>query len=286
MISSFLSACLVGLVCSLCVHAKRGETATFAGGSFLRLRKVFSQVPGISGSDVIIGYTGGWKSQPNYTEVCLGMTGHSEAVQVSFQPQNVSYELLLRLFFNAHDPFSKNQQGDLIGTQYRSVIYVHNDKQEKLAKAFINDFMQRSNKTGLLTLPITTEVLKAEQFWPETAEDEELSRIQAEVNGRLKAKMDFLVAELKKNFFAEAEAAAKKAAGQEAAETSAAPQITAQSETKEPAGQEAAETSPAPQITAQSETKEPAGQEAAETSAPTQVPIPIIEQSAEKEQSS
>ena len=168
------------------------ERATFAGGSFLRLQKEFKALSGVDG--VTIGYTGGWKPKPNYTEVCLGMTGHSEAVQITFHPRDVSYDTLLEVFFKAHDPFTKDQQGDLVGTQYRSVVYAMDKFQEKRAAAFKKLLQAKQDNA----VTVVTEILILDQFWPETSPPAQLINTRATVKEMLKDKIAEVVFRLRK----------------------------------------------------------------------------------------
>ncbi|WP_373296590.1 peptide-methionine (S)-S-oxide reductase MsrA [Arenibacter certesii] len=110
------------------------ELATFGGGCFWCVEAVFQEVEGVD--KVISGYTGGnAPGKPTYREVCSGLTGHAEVVQVTFDPEIISYEDILTIFMTTHDPTTLNRQGADVGTQYRSAIYYHNDKQKEIAKA-------------------------------------------------------------------------------------------------------------------------------------------------------
>lgn len=111
------------------------EIATFAGGCFWGLELAYQRVPGVTHTSV--GYTDGPVPNPTYEEVCSGRTGHAEAVQVYYDPKEVTYEELLKLFFNRVDPTTLNRQGNDMGTQYRSAIYYYNDEQKKAAEKAI-----------------------------------------------------------------------------------------------------------------------------------------------------
>ncbi|WP_416841522.1 peptide-methionine (S)-S-oxide reductase MsrA [Haloferax sp. DFSO52] len=111
------------------------QKATFGGGCFWCIEAAFKELDGIS--DVTSGYAGGTVGNPTYEQVCSGNTGHAEVVQLEFDPNVVAYEDLLDVFFAVHDPTQLNRQGPDVGTQYRSVIFAHDDDQHRLAKAYI-----------------------------------------------------------------------------------------------------------------------------------------------------
>lgn len=133
------------------------ETAVFAAGCFWGVQYYFDQVPGVL--ETTVGYTGGRTDNPTYETVCNTDTGHAEAVKVVFNPEVVSYETLLKHFFRMHNPTQLNRQGLDIGTQYRSVIFYHDEKQEKLAEAAKQQAQKQWDK------PIATKVSKAKTFW-------------------------------------------------------------------------------------------------------------------------
>lgn len=137
------------------------ETATFAAGCFWGVEAGFRQVPGVVGTSV--GYTGGSVPEPSYKRVCRGRTGHAEAVQVEFDPAEVSYEELLERFWASHNPTTRNRQGWDIGSQYRSAIFAHDEDQDVAARTSFDEH-QRGLKRK-----ITTEIVPAGRFWP--AED-------------------------------------------------------------------------------------------------------------------
>lgn len=139
------------------------ETATLAGGCFWCLEAVFDEVTGVT--DVVSGYCGGTVRFPDYEQVCAGTTGHAEAVQLTFDPQKISYEDLLGIFFSIHDPTTLNRQGADVGTQYRSAIYYHNDSQKETAESMIADL----ERQGTWGNPVVTEVVALPEFFP--AED-------------------------------------------------------------------------------------------------------------------
>jgi len=136
------------------------EVATLAGGCFWCLEAVFDQLEGVE--DVVSGYAGGHVPNPTYKHVCTGETGHAEVVQVTFDPQIVSYRDLLKVFFAIHDPTTLNRQGGDVGTQYRSAIFTHSDEQEQAAEAVIGEL----NEAGIWDEPIVTEVSPFEVFYP------------------------------------------------------------------------------------------------------------------------
>ncbi len=105
------------------------ETATFAAGCFWGVEAAFRQVPGVL--DAVSGYTGGHTRNPSYSEVCGDGTGHAEAVQVSYDADRVSYDDLLRIFWQIHDPTTANRQGPDVGSQYRSAIFTHGPQQRE-----------------------------------------------------------------------------------------------------------------------------------------------------------
>lgn len=135
------------------------ETATLAGGCFWCLEAVFELLEGVE--KVESGYTGGNTPSPSYEQICSGTTGHAEAVRVTFDPAVVSFRELLEVFFTIHDPTTLNRQGNDIGSQYRSVIFTHNDGQKKIAEALIADLTAQR----IWPAPIVTAVSPAPTFW-------------------------------------------------------------------------------------------------------------------------
>ncbi len=125
------------------------EVATVGGGCFWCTEAVFQEVIGVS--NVISGYTGGnAPGKPTYREICSGLTGHAEVVQVTFDPSVISYQDILVIFMTTHDPTTLNRQGADRGTQYRSVIYYHNDKQQQIAKNVLEQ-MQKVFDSAIVT---------------------------------------------------------------------------------------------------------------------------------------
>ena len=139
------------------------EVAILAGGCFWCLEPVFSQLKGVK--SVVSGYIGGHTEQPNYKQVCTGETGHAEAIQISFDPEQISYAALLEIFFLSHDPTTPNRQGNDIGTQYRSAVFYQDEAQKDTINALLESY-RRENTFG--ATPVT-QVLKAVEFFP--AED-------------------------------------------------------------------------------------------------------------------
>lgn len=143
--------------------AQQREVATLAGGCFWCLEAVFLELAGVE--RVVSGYAGGHVPNPSYELVCMGLSGHAEVVQVTFDPEVISFQELLEVFFTVHDPTTPNRQGPDTGTQYRSAIYYHGEEQRRAAEEVIAEFDRR----GVWDAPIVTEVLPLDTFYP--AED-------------------------------------------------------------------------------------------------------------------
>jgi peptide-methionine (S)-S-oxide reductase len=135
------------------------EKATFAAGCFWGVEDAFRQVKGVT--DAAAGYTGGHLDDPTYEDVCGDATGHAEAVQVEFDPAQVSYEDLLALFWRMHDPTTPNRQGPDVGSQYRSAIFFHGPEQERAARAS----KEKEDRSGRHRRPVVTEIAPASRFW-------------------------------------------------------------------------------------------------------------------------
>jgi peptide-methionine (S)-S-oxide reductase len=135
------------------------EQATFAAGCFWGVEDTFISVPGVVSTRV--GYIGGSMEHPTYHDVCSGMTGHAEAVEVTFDPAVLAYETLLNVFWQNHDPTQYNRQGPDHGTQYRSAIFYHTNEQKLAAE----DSRARLDATGRLRGRIVTEITAASTFW-------------------------------------------------------------------------------------------------------------------------
>ena len=135
------------------------EKATFGAGCFWGAESAFRRVPGVTGTAV--GYMGGTSGNPTYPDVCTGSTGHAEVVQVTFDPGNVTYEHLLDLFWNIHDPTTPDRQGVDIGSQYRSLIFYHSPEQKIAAERP----KEQVNCSGRFRRPVITEIMPAKAFW-------------------------------------------------------------------------------------------------------------------------
>jgi len=133
------------------------EVATLGGGCFWCLEAVYQEMKGVL--KVESGYAGGHVPNPSYREVCTGTTGHAEVVQITYDPAVVSYADILEVFFTIHDPTTLNRQGNDVGTQYRSVIFYHNDEQKKTAQA------AKSAAVQLWPKPIVTEIAPLDRFY-------------------------------------------------------------------------------------------------------------------------
>ncbi|WP_413998844.1 peptide-methionine (S)-S-oxide reductase MsrA [Flavobacterium sp. W1B] len=139
------------------------EIATFAGGCFWCTEAVFLKLKGIR--SVVSGYIGGKTANPTYKDICNGDTGHAEAIQITFNPNEVSFGELLEIFFATHDPTTLNRQGNDVGTQYRSEIFYHNEEQKGISEGYIG-LLTKENTFGK---PIVTKISPASIFYP--AED-------------------------------------------------------------------------------------------------------------------
>ncbi|MEW6402808.1 MAG: peptide-methionine (S)-S-oxide reductase MsrA [Chloroflexota bacterium] len=135
------------------------QTATLAGGCFWCLEAVFDELKGVH--SVESGYAGGSTVNPSYRDVCNGMTGHAEVVQIKFDPSVVSYRNLLNVFFAIHDPTTLNRQGADVGTQYRSAIFYHDQEQKTTVEALIKEL----NEQQIWDRPIVTEVVPFDKFY-------------------------------------------------------------------------------------------------------------------------
>jgi len=142
---------------------KKTDTATFGTGCFWCTEALFQELKGVL--KATSGYTGGNVANPSYEEVCTGTTGHAEALQIIYDPAVITYDELLEVFWEAHDPTSLNRQGNDVGTQYRSAIFYHNAEQKEKAEHYKAEL----NKSGAYDKPIVTEITGFTKFYP--AED-------------------------------------------------------------------------------------------------------------------
>ena len=145
------------------IHSKNDknlEIATLANGCFWCTEAIFSRVKGIK--SVIPGYSGGSTSNPSYEQVCTGITGHAEAIQIEFDSKIISFEKILDIFWHTHDPTTLNRQGNDIGTQYRSAIFYHDDNQKNIAEKLKKEL----EKEDVFKNPIVTEITPFSKFYP------------------------------------------------------------------------------------------------------------------------
>ncbi|WP_297838556.1 peptide-methionine (S)-S-oxide reductase MsrA [Ignavibacterium sp.] len=139
------------------------EIATFGSGCFWCTEAIFERVKGVQ--KVISGYSGGTTDNPTYKEVCTGTTGHAECTQIYFDPSIITYDELLEIFWKTHDPTTLNRQGNDVGTQYRSVIFYHNEEQKQKAEYY----RKKLEEEKIWDNPIVTEIVEFKKFYP--AED-------------------------------------------------------------------------------------------------------------------
>ena len=136
------------------------DTATFGNGCFWCTEAIFESLNGVQSA--VSGYSGGHVTDPDYNQVCSGTTGHAEAVQILYDPSIISFEQLLEVFWSTHDPTTLNRQGNDVGTQYRSVVFYHNEKQKELAESYKQDL----NNKKVFPDPIVTEIVAYSKFYP------------------------------------------------------------------------------------------------------------------------
>ncbi len=144
------------------------QTATLGGGCFWCVEAVYERLPGVL--SVTSGYAGGTTTDPTYEEVCSGRTGHAEVVQIEFDPEKISYEKIIDLFWDAHDPTTLNRQGGDVGTQYRSIILTGSEEEAATARAS----MKRAQEK--ITSPIVTEIVPLKKFYPAEAHHQDFYR--------------------------------------------------------------------------------------------------------------
>lgn len=136
------------------------KTATFGNGCFWCTEAVFEELRGVK--SVVSGYSGGRIKNPSYQLVCTGLTGHAEVIQIEYDPDEISYATLLEVFWRTHDPTTLNRQGPDVGTQYRSVVFYHDEEQKELATHFKTEL----NKAHAFRKPIVTQIAKFDEFYP------------------------------------------------------------------------------------------------------------------------
>ena len=143
--------------------ANRSMKATFAAGCFWHVEDLFRKVKGVSSSTS--GYTGGTMPSPSYQDVCTDRTGHAEAVQVEYDPEQVSYDELLKVFWENHNPTTLNRQGPDVGSQYRSAIFYHDAEQEEAAKEYMKKLQDSMPEKKVVTeITPSKEFFKAEEY--------------------------------------------------------------------------------------------------------------------------
>jgi peptide-methionine (S)-S-oxide reductase len=147
------------------------ETATFAAGCFWCVEAVFSRLRGVE--KVVSGYTGGSVPNPTYGAVCSGTTGHAEAVRIAFDPGKISFAELLEVFWRTHDPTTRNRQGADIGSQYRSAIFYHDERQREIAERS----KREAEEASLWSDPIVTEIVPAAKFYEAEESHQEYYRL-------------------------------------------------------------------------------------------------------------
>jgi len=135
------------------------EKATFGSGCFWCTEAVFERLEGVHSA--VSGYSGGKYEDPTYKEVTTGLSGHAEVVQITYDPNVISYEMLLKVLWKTHDPTTLNRQGADVGTQYRSVIFYHNDAQKELAEKY----KKKLDESGAYDAPIVTEIMAFSAFY-------------------------------------------------------------------------------------------------------------------------
>jgi len=135
------------------------ELATFGSGCFWCTEAIFEKVKGVE--SVVSGYSGGKVKKPTYREVCTGNTGHAEVVQITYNPEIITFKDLLEIFWKMHDPTTLNRQGADVGTQYRSVIFYHTDKQKEIAE----NYKKKLDEANIYKNPVVTEIAPFESFY-------------------------------------------------------------------------------------------------------------------------
>lgn len=170
------------------------EVATLAAGCFWCIEAVLLRLIGVE--KVLSGYTAGKIKNPTYREVCSGLTGHAEAVEVYFDPNIISYEVLLKVFFSMHNPTTLNRQGGDIGTQYRSAIFYHNSEQKTIAEKYI----QELDAEKVFEDKIVTEISPAETFYPAEDYHQDYYNLNREKNSYCTVVIDPKVNKIRKSY--------------------------------------------------------------------------------------
>lgn len=173
---------------------KKLEIATLAAGCFWCLEAVLLRLKGVE--KVVSGYTAGKIKNPTYREVCSGLTGHAEAVEVYYDSEIISYEILLKVFFSMHNPTTLNRQGGDIGTQYRSAIYYHNPEQKNVAEKYVLEL--ESEK--VFEDKIVTEISPAETFYPAEDYHQDYYNLNRESNSYCTVVIDPKVNKIRKSY--------------------------------------------------------------------------------------
>ncbi len=173
---------------------KKLEIATLAAGCFWCLEAVLLRLKGVK--KVVSGYTAGKIKNPTYREVCSGLTGHAEAVEVYYDSEIISYELLLKVFFSMHNPTTLNRQGGDIGTQYRSAIYYHNSEQKETAEKYV---LELENEK-VFEDKIVTEISPAETFYPAEDYHQDYYNLNRESNSYCTVVIDPKVNKIRKSY--------------------------------------------------------------------------------------
>lgn len=170
------------------------EVATLAAGCFWCIEAVLLRLKGVE--KVLSGYTAGKIKNPTYREVCSGLTGHAEAVEVYFDPNIISYQVLLKVFFSMHNPTTLNRQGGDIGTQYRSAIFYHNSEQKTIAENYI----QELDAEKVFEDKIVTEISPAETFYPAEDYHQDYYNLNREKNSYCTVVIDPKVNKIRKSY--------------------------------------------------------------------------------------
>lgn len=139
--------------------AVKTDTATFANGCFWCTEAIFQELDGVISA--VSGYSGGQTENPTYKDICTGQTGHAEALQIVYDPSRISFDDLLEVFWQTHDPTTLNRQGADVGTQYRSAIFYHNEEQKQKAE----EYKKELDKSGAFDRPIVTEITPFSKFY-------------------------------------------------------------------------------------------------------------------------